>query len=160
MTSALTEVLEKLEPCPWCGERLASLTVSEGSTFRWRKVDGCCTDGPEIRHDTMADDQAAAEIDSTQRAITAWNTRPALLRDAGDGWRAIESAPRDGTKVLLCHSGYAHPFYDRDRMPRVWVDFFRGGSWYNTAPSGQPTHWRPLPQPPAMHAPGGAGGGE
>ena len=63
-------------------------------------------------------------------------------------WQPIETAPRDGTKVLLCHSGYAHPYYDRDRTPRVWVDFFRAGSWYNTAPSGQPTHWRPLPAPP------------
>ena len=72
-----------LLPCPWCGEELTAVRVSEGSTFRWRKVDGCCTDGPEVRHDTMADDQAAAEIDSTSRAIEAWNTRAHSAEIAG-----------------------------------------------------------------------------
>ena len=65
----------ELLPCPWCGDELTDCTVSEGSTFRWRKVDGCCTDGPEVRHNTMADDQEEAERDSTRRAIEAWNLR-------------------------------------------------------------------------------------
>src|SRR5690606_2694625 len=65
----------ELLPCPWCGEKLTTASVSEGSTFHWRKVDGCCTDGPEVRHNTMADDQKAAEEDSRLRAIAAWNTR-------------------------------------------------------------------------------------
>lgn len=73
----------ELKPCPWCGEKLTSIRVSEGSTFRWRKVDGCCTDGPEVRHNTLADDQAAAEADSTRRAIEAWNTRHDHSPDAG-----------------------------------------------------------------------------
>ena len=64
-----------LLPCPWCGEKPASVSVSEGSTFRWRKVDGCCADGPEVRHDTMADDQVAAEVESRAAAIAAWNRR-------------------------------------------------------------------------------------
>lgn len=64
----------ELLPCPWCGGRIVE-SVSEGTTFRWRKVDGCCADGPEVRHDTMADDQAAAEMDSHSRAIDAWNER-------------------------------------------------------------------------------------
>jgi hypothetical protein len=72
----------ELAPCPWCGDELAGVSVSEGSTFRWRKVDGCCADGPEVRHDTMADDQAAAEVDSRARAIAAWNRRT-------PGWRPI-----------------------------------------------------------------------
>lgn len=70
-----------LLPCPWCGEELREASVSEGSTFRWRKVDGCCADGPEVRHNTMADDQAAAEVESRQKAIAAWNRR-APSRDA------------------------------------------------------------------------------
>lgn len=73
----------ELKPCPWCGEKLTSIRVSEGSTFRWRKVDGCCTDGPEVRHNTLADDQVAAEADSTRRAIEAWNTRHDHSPDAG-----------------------------------------------------------------------------
>ena len=62
-------------------------------------------------------------------------------------WKRIDSAPKDGTKVLLWHSGYADAFYDRDRKPRAWVDFFRGSSWYNTAPSAQPTHWAAILPP-------------
>lgn len=71
-------VMGELKPCPWCGSKMESGTeVIEGSTFRWRRVVGCCTDGPEVRHDTMADDQQAAEADSRARAIAEWNTRPA-----------------------------------------------------------------------------------
>lgn len=66
-----------LLPCPWCGDPLASVSVIEGSTFRWRRVQGCCTDGPEVHHDTKSDDQQAAEVDSHRRAIEAWNTRAA-----------------------------------------------------------------------------------
>lgn len=71
----------ELLPCPWCGAPLSKATVIEGSTFRWRVVQGCCADGPEVRHDTMADDQAAAEADSTRRAIEAWNTRGSPLSE-------------------------------------------------------------------------------
>ena len=66
-----------MKPCPWCGNT-PSPTVVEGSTFRWRQVRGCCTPGPEVRHDTMTDDQAAAEIESTQRALAAWDERAPL----------------------------------------------------------------------------------
>jgi hypothetical protein len=66
---------KELLPCPWCGQPLTEANVVQGSTFRWRVVDGCCTEGPEVRHDTMAADQAAAEADSRARAIEAWNTR-------------------------------------------------------------------------------------
>lgn len=65
----------KLEPCPFCGGEIPEALVIEGSTFRWRRVAGCCVDGPEVRHDTMADDQEAAELGSKQRAIQAWNSR-------------------------------------------------------------------------------------
>ncbi len=70
-----------IKPCPWCGESLKHARVIEGSTFRWRAMQGCCTDGPEVRHDTMAEDQAAAEEDSRKRAIEAWNTRAGDAND-------------------------------------------------------------------------------
>jgi len=76
-----TQTDRELLPCPWCGGKVKG-TVVEGSTFRWRCVVGCCTDGPEVRHDTLANDQAAAEIDSRDRAITAWNTRAAAALGA------------------------------------------------------------------------------
>ena len=85
----------KLLPCPWCGEALASVSVSEGSTFRWRKVGGCCADGPEVRHDTMADDQVAAEVESRAKAITAWNTRANVIHHTAPLQYALDNAARD-----------------------------------------------------------------
>jgi hypothetical protein len=84
----------ELLPCPWCGEKLARVSVSEGSTFRWRKVDGCCTDGPEVRHDTMADDQAAAEAESRAAAIAAWNRRANVTHAIAPLQAEIEAPPR------------------------------------------------------------------
>jgi hypothetical protein len=70
-------------PCPWCGEAVEPF-IQEGSTFRWRSVAGCCTNGPEVRHDTLAADQNAANVDSVRRAIAAWNTRASTQPDVID----------------------------------------------------------------------------
>lgn len=75
----------ELLPCPWCGSDITEVSVSNGSTFRWRKIDGCCTDGPEVRHDTISEDQESAEIESRRRAIEAWNRRTAL-REVPEGY--------------------------------------------------------------------------
>jgi hypothetical protein len=48
------------------------------------------------------------------------------------GWRPIESAPKDGTRVLLWDGRRQH------------VDWWNHG-WWNTS---RPTHWQPLPPPP------------
>lgn len=66
------------------------------------------------------------------------------------GWRPIETAPRDGTWFLAC---IAEPGFTR---PRV-VHF---GDAYDLYPitesascwSRAPTHWMPLPEPPALSA--------
>lgn len=97
-----TERPSDLLPCPWCGEPLDSVSVSEGSTFRWRKVDGCCTDGPEVRHDTLAKDQNAAEADSKRRASEAWNTRKVR------NFRTLDAAPADNAVARVGDDGYPH----------------------------------------------------
>jgi len=108
--------MDELKPCPWCGEAVED-TVIEGSTFRWRMVAGCCTSGPEVRHNTLADDQVAAEAQSRADAITAWNRRPADVDasqpqqgavDAFDaGWRmAAAWADRDDLLADMDSSAY------------------------------------------------------
>lgn len=81
----------ELKPCPWCGDSLKVVRVVEGDTFRWRRVQGCCADGPEVRHDTLAENQAAAHEDSERRAIEAWNTRASQGAAAGVPAGLIES---------------------------------------------------------------------
>jgi hypothetical protein len=80
-------------------------------------------------------------------------------------WKPIETAPRDGREILCCISGtdmvrvcypkeFPRPITEGDDMTQsrpgdVW-EFFRddenarGFSW-----SMAPTHWMPLPEPPA-----------
>ena len=58
-------------------------------------------------------------------------------------WRPIETAPKDGTDILL---GF-EPAIGWQRIGKAW-----GGQWvsaWNHHPiHDQPTHWMPLPEPP------------
>ncbi len=62
-------------PCPFCGGN--SISVNEGSTFRWRyaECNECGARAGEVRHNTLSDDQDQATTESTRRAIEEWNTR-------------------------------------------------------------------------------------
>jgi hypothetical protein len=87
------------------------------------------------------------------------------------GWQPISSAPRDGTKVDLWLRIDASPmsmgWSDEFRVPEAW---FEGGRWFHYRESGAKseletryiTHWRPLPDPPALFdpAPAPRDGGE
>ena len=69
--------------CPFCNH--VGIDIVEGSTFRWRlpECGNCGATCGEVRHDTMADDQAQAEIETHHRCVEAWNTR------ANDGMRDL-----------------------------------------------------------------------
>jgi len=71
-----------------------------------------------------------------------------------DGWRSIETAPRDGTRILIadgrstdaaywsqCAKGYG----GSKRYPWVILDETNG---VNGMTETHPTHWQPLPAPP------------
>lgn len=69
--------------------------------------------------------------------------------DCDGGWRDIETAPRDGTEVLV--------YFDKSRVYLVlsWGQSMmpdKSFAWVDDAgvPNGKPTHWRPLPTPPAQ----------
>jgi hypothetical protein len=65
----------------------------------------------------------------------------AAVSGVTEGWRTIESAPRDGTPILIYH--------ERANAQAVAVPVI--GGWYvpRRGPVQNPTHWRPLPTPPA-----------
>jgi len=64
------------------------------------------------------------------------------------GWQSIESAPKDGRRILLCGpDNDGSTYMDACRWPKNW-----SGKWpvaYMAYAAGEPTHWRPLPEPPA-----------
>ena len=63
-------------------------------------------------------------------------------------WRAIESAPRDGTNILACRAGEPGAYVVRWFSLGGWCD---DGTGYNLL-----THWMPLPAAP-LASNGGAG---
>ena len=58
-------------------------------------------------------------------------------------WQPIETAPKDGTHILVCvEKKYVYLVW--------WFDNPRGWCWdlTNTPMVGSPSHWMPLPEPP------------
>jgi len=78
-------------------------------------------------------------LTDARAAVTAY------LAEAGDGWMPIETAPKDGTKILLW-PGY---LMGGDPMSGWWARL--AGKWVSAGEPFEvaPTHWRPLPAPPA-----------
>jgi len=80
----------------------------------------------------------------------------ALLSQSGggDGWRTIDSAPKDGTPILAW-TVHANAKYSKDPVGEGWacvslirwIDF-NGGGWTWNGLAGEHTHWRPLPAAP------------
>ena len=79
-------------------------------------------------------------------------------------WRPIETAPKDGSWVLLCGGKCQGDEGDYDWRPVVaqWTDYLNGRlgqkyerwqfAWYDGGYYGTyegPTHWLPLPDGPA-----------
>jgi hypothetical protein len=76
------------------------------------------------------------------------------------GWQPIETAPKDGTWVLLCGGETTEDTFRTDldashtRRPVVgrweqgWVYDFWDGDWRSGY--DDPTHWQPLPEAPEV----------
>jgi hypothetical protein len=71
-------------------------------------------------------------------------TRAEALAPPDDGWQPMDTAPQDGTYVLLCNAdGYCE------------VGWSHGDYWGPIDEQGTgiiPTHWQPLPSPPRADA--------
>lgn len=63
-------------------------------------------------------------------------------------WQPIESAPKDGTRVLIYQGGHVYiAWWDEKDWTGVWVIFDCDDSFYSLT-ADHPTHWLPLPDPP------------
>jgi hypothetical protein len=61
-------------------------------------------------------------------------------------WQPIETAPKDGTEILVWRKGWLYPHN------ALWQEFDEGGSFENPFTDDfmdPPSHWMPLPAPPA-----------
>ena len=71
-------------------------------------------------------------------------------------WQPIETAPRDGTSILVCCSSFdpiwgIASWYSDNReypagLPEGWMMWHQGTEEQRHT---WPTHWMPLPAPPA-----------
>lgn len=77
--------------------------------------------------------------------------------ELADGWLPIESAPRDGTLLLLIQpeeGGELIPGLEDDYKwlsPYTFTGWWRDGEWRCAEYSAfdkSPTHWMPIPKPP------------
>ena len=62
-------------------------------------------------------------------------------------WQPIETAPKDGTLVLL--SGFGLPVWQGYWVGQVGRHAINGWTRFNSVDmEWKPTHWMPLPEPP------------
>lgn len=104
---------------------------------------------PERRIAEFVPKESAALI------VALVNSLPQIIEalERVDEWMPIETAPRDGTPLLLYRpwddktmdAGYPGPIWHSAGWGKSAFpgDTFRGEATY-----GKPTHWRPLPAPP------------
>lgn len=67
-------------------------------------------------------------------------------------WQLIDTAPKDGTTILLCRVGYI-PSTGHFDEELGWIDFdaddfSRREEWIDSCSRWSHTHWMPLPPPP------------
>lgn len=77
-------------------------------------------------------------------AIRSALTEMQRIQDEGDGWRTMDSAPRDGTPFIIwCEQTGLQNNKSRHLITKVKDGLYEGLMFFD-----EPTHWRPLPAPP------------
>ena len=107
----------------------------------------------EVMARAIREDSEGGARSDAQAAIAAIEAQGWMVVQ---GWQPIESAPKDGTSILACVSGYVPSQVQ-------WVEFDGVGKWsddpemfmeeyhfraYFSGTAYDPTHWMPLPTSP------------
>lgn len=69
---------------------------------------------------------------------------------AGPGWRPIETAPKDGTRILVWsefRGNMAASMHEKTTCDLTYWNDLNGGGWVRHT-WATPTHWQPLPAAP------------
>lgn len=103
-------------------------------------------------------DEHAARIHPSDRTHHHIRDLASIVRAAIPAWQPIETAPKDGTKVLLADkNGYISTARWTEECERGGVDSSRDPGWkayaidddsFYSCEYINPTHWMPLPAPP------------
>lgn len=138
----MTEREEALEPCPFCGGEASrqDLTDDDNAGGSCIACDRCGASSP-------------VHFDRKENLYDSWNRRASSPPPkGGEGWRDIESAPKDGRHVLLY---FPKGYWGDDR--NIAIGFWgQGNDWFEgesdsrsmTEFGSQPTKWQPLPAAP------------
>ena len=102
----------------------------------------------------MAD--AANALDAYDKTMQRIAEAPSPTPPAGDGWEPIETAPKDGTTILVWSQLYGGvavlAYWDSDKYAKTPKPFWATSSQRYVGKTAErkfpPTHWRPLPPPP------------
>jgi hypothetical protein len=96
---------------------------------------------------------AVERVEAAISSIPSPDDGAPMRHEGGDGWRPIETAPKDGTEVWLFGTSESSPF----SRPHIGcedreVAYWHAGGWKSAWCDGwvvEPSHWQPLPAPPS-----------
>jgi len=123
---------DQLLPCAHCGSPAAFMQVDRRLSVNQRGEYIDCTN--KACGATSALMFAIGE-DAKPLLAERWNRR-ALSQQVLDGWQPIETAPKDGTSILLA------------RKKSIADGFYSSTCWAWPYINKEPTHWMPLPAAP------------
>ena len=99
-------------------------------------------------HEAGVDEFAAIPIEYDRQVARA------IESALQPGWRDIESAPKDGTRIILGSSDGAwmaeyQPVYQSGYRPdNPWFSVMLNHAHMGRFPKAKPTHWQPIPPAP------------
>lgn len=129
--------------------------VERALTIALEHVAGCCN-CLACTEEGDAADNALSQLPDIIRSIEAL---------VGQGWQTMETAPRDGTWLLLygvahAHHGFPACYIGGWPLHADWVDEEPQDGWMGLGWDQlgelyevEATHWMPLPKPPESEAP-------
>lgn len=130
--------MTKLLPCPFCGGEAKVFSIS------------CSDDENDDILDHVFCTACDASMCQQDKSVEMWNNR-------APQWQPIETAPMDGTYILLNFNdkaciGGAYVWLSNDGFNGETIDY---PAWTTDDdliivedPYSWPTHWMPLPPPP------------
>jgi hypothetical protein len=125
--------------------------------------------GDKAWHALIVSGQKYTSQDVLKTIYCAMQAARTPSADVGDGWQPIGTAPKDGTPILLAspvgnETRISVGFWDaefalgwdeaaeRSSWRSAWTDGTVASFSYEEYTELHPTHWRPLPDPPALAA--------